>query len=89
MHPGAVATRLGQQNGALARLLTRALSLFFRTPAQGAETALWLAAAPELAGVSGRYFRDRREREPAAHARDAALAARLFEASAKLTGLPA
>jgi NAD(P)-dependent dehydrogenase (short-subunit alcohol dehydrogenase family) len=89
MHPGPVASRLGHQNGAFARVLTRALSVFFRTPARGAETAIWLAAAPELAGVSGRYFVDRREREPAAHARDGAAAVRLFEESARLTGLPA
>jgi hypothetical protein len=57
MHPGGVATRLGQQNGAFARVLTRALSVFFRTPAQGADTAVWLATAPELEGVSGRYSR--------------------------------
>jgi NAD(P)-dependent dehydrogenase (short-subunit alcohol dehydrogenase family) len=89
LHPGAVATRLGQQNGAVAKLLTRALSVFFRTPAKGAETAIWLAAAPEPAGVSGRYFQDRRAREPSPHARDDAAAARLFAESARLTSLPA
>jgi NAD(P)-dependent dehydrogenase (short-subunit alcohol dehydrogenase family) len=89
MHPGGVATRLAQQNGRFAKLLTRALSIFFRTPAQGADTAVWLATAPELAGVSGRYFYNRREHTPAAHARDDASAARLFEISAKLVGLPA
>ena len=88
MHPGGVATRLGQQNGAFAKLLTRLLSVFFRTPAQGADTAVWLATAPELTGVSGRYFYNRREHTPAAHARDDASAARLFEVSAKLVGLP-
>jgi len=86
LHPGAVATRLGQQNGALVRLLTRALSVFFRTPAQGADTALWLATAPEL-DASGRYFASRRERTPAAWARDPELARRLWEESERLTGL--
>jgi NAD(P)-dependent dehydrogenase (short-subunit alcohol dehydrogenase family) len=87
IHPGAVATRLAHQNGAFARVLTRVLSPFFRTPAQGADTAVWLATAPELQGVSGRYFYRRKELEPAAHARDAAVAAQLFEQSAKLTGI--
>ena len=85
MHPGAVATRLGQQNGAFARVLTRALSVFFRTPAQGADTAIWLATAPELEGVSGRYFTSRREHEPSPHARDPEVARRLFEESERLT----
>lgn len=88
LHPGAVATRLGQQNGAWARLLTGALRVFFRTPAQGADTALWLASAPELGAASGRYFYSRRETQPAPHARDPVAAARLFEVSAQLTGLP-
>jgi NAD(P)-dependent dehydrogenase (short-subunit alcohol dehydrogenase family) len=87
LHPGAVATRLGQQNGVFARVLTRALSVFFRTPAQGADTAVWLASSPALADTTGRYFYSRREREPAAHARDPAAAARLFELSARLVGL--
>jgi NAD(P)-dependent dehydrogenase (short-subunit alcohol dehydrogenase family) len=87
IHPGAVATRLAHQNGTFARVLTRVLSPFFRTPTQGADTAVWLATAPELQNVSGRYFYSRRELEPAAHARDAAVAAQLFEQSAKLVGI--
>ena len=88
LHPGAVATRLAQQNGAFARALTRVLSPFFRTPAQGADTALWLATAPEIEAVSGRYFKSRRELEPAAHARDPELARLLFAESERLTRAP-
>jgi NAD(P)-dependent dehydrogenase (short-subunit alcohol dehydrogenase family) len=32
-----------------------------RTHAEGADTAVWLAASPNLAAVSGRFFMDRRE----------------------------
>ena len=32
-----------------------------RTSAQGADTAVWLASAPELEGVSGKFFEDREE----------------------------
>jgi NAD(P)-dependent dehydrogenase (short-subunit alcohol dehydrogenase family) len=32
-----------------------------RTHAEGADTAVWLAASPDLDGVSGRFFMDRRE----------------------------
>jgi NAD(P)-dependent dehydrogenase (short-subunit alcohol dehydrogenase family) len=34
-----------------------------RTSAQGADTAVWLASAPELEGVSGKFFEDREELE--------------------------
>jgi len=34
-----------------------------RTSAQGADTAVWLASAPELQGVNGKFFEDREEVE--------------------------
>ena len=34
-----------------------------RTSAQGADTAIWLASAPELGGVSGKFFEEREEVE--------------------------
>ena len=34
-----------------------------RTSAQGADTAIWLASAPELVGVSGKFFEEREELE--------------------------
>lgn len=87
VHPGAVATRLGQNNGRWAQLLIKGLSYFFRTPAQGAATSIYVATSPALAGVSGRYFANCREARPSAAAQDDAAAARLWQVSAELTGL--
>ncbi len=87
LHPGAVGTRLGQNNGWIGRVATGLLRPFFLTPEQGAETSLYLATAPELAGVSGRYYAKKREREPAPHARDAIAAKRLWEESERMVGL--
>jgi len=87
LHPGAVGTRLGQNNGRWATLLTRALRPFFRTPAAGADTAIYLASAPGLDGQSGGYFVDRQARRPSRAAEDRALAARLWDVSAELTGI--
>lgn len=33
-----------------------------RTPAEGADTAVWLASSPDVDGVTGKFFADRRER---------------------------
>src|SRR5439155_695512 len=55
LHPGAVATRLGQNNGRFATAVTGLLRPFFRTPEQGAATAIYLASSPALEGVSGKY----------------------------------
>ena len=46
-----------------------------------------LASAPELEGVTGKYFVGSREKAPAAAALDPALARTLWDESAKLVGL--
>lgn len=53
MHPGAVNTPL----------LAQAMGGggYGRTPEQGADTVAWLAASPEVDGVNGRFWIDRRE----------------------------
>lgn len=89
LHPGAVGTRLARNNGWWAVWITRLLSPFLRSPEQGAETSLHVATAPELAGVSGRYFANCREVRPSRLAEDDAAAQRLWELSAAATGLPA
>jgi NAD(P)-dependent dehydrogenase (short-subunit alcohol dehydrogenase family) len=52
LHPGTV-------NTALLRALAPEFSGI--TPAEGADTAIWLATSPEVAGVSGRFWVKRRE----------------------------
>ncbi len=66
--PGVVATgfaRDGDAKGLLSRLLALARP-FFRSPEKGAQTTIHLASAPELEGVSGRYFADSKETQPTA-----------------------
>jgi NAD(P)-dependent dehydrogenase (short-subunit alcohol dehydrogenase family) len=86
LHPGAIATRLGRDGSTLSEVLSRVIGLFMKSPAQGARTSIHLASAPELDGVSGRYFADAREKEPRPHARDDAAAQRLWAVSEQLTG---
>jgi hypothetical protein len=37
--------------------------LFAVSPAKGADTPIWVATAPELAGVTGRYFQTRKAKD--------------------------
>jgi NAD(P)-dependent dehydrogenase (short-subunit alcohol dehydrogenase family) len=54
-----------QHAGVLRRLvMNTAGSLFARTPAQGADTAVWLAASPELDGATGGDYLDRQLQPP-------------------------
>jgi retinol dehydrogenase 12 len=90
LHPGAVRTGLGQNNDApILKLITTLVRPFFRSPERGAETSIWACSAPELEGVTGRYFGDRRETKPHANALDDEAARRLWDASEKLVGMAA
>jgi len=61
LHPGGVATGLGWNNGWWAVLVAKALKPFLRTAEQGADTAMYLTTAPEVATVNGKYFYNRHE----------------------------
>ena len=58
-----------------------ALSLVSRSPEKGAETLIWLATSPDVAGVSGFYFVDKERRMPSRAAQDRLAAQRLREIS--------
>jgi NAD(P)-dependent dehydrogenase (short-subunit alcohol dehydrogenase family) len=88
LHPGAVRTGLGQNNDApLLKLVAALFQPFFRTPERGADTAVWLCGAREVAGISGRYFANRRERTMHRAAQDDMAGRRLWDESAKQVGL--
>src|SRR6056297_2229367 len=54
------------------------------TVAEGASTAVYLAASPRVDGLSGRYFADCEPKEPSAAARDRTTQRQLWERSAEL-----
>ncbi len=86
VHPGGVATGFGQ-DGDFKGVFAFGYGLirpFLRSPAKGAETSVYLASAPELAGVSGKYFADSKEKETTPAAQDDAAARRLWEVSETL-----
>ena len=89
LHPGFVASEFGDRNGLLFRIglgiAKRATAI---TPAQGADTVVFLAASPEAAAANGGYFKKRREIAPSSAARDEAAARRLWEASERIAGFP-
>lgn len=87
-HPGAVRTELGMNNDApILKLAARLVQPFLRSAERGAETSIFLCGAPEVAGVTGRYFVDCKQRKPHPRALDAGAAERLWAESAKLVGL--
>jgi retinol dehydrogenase 14 len=87
LHPGMTNTAFSAEDPALG-LLVRILRPFMQSPAQGADTAVYLASSPEMQNMSGGYFAKRKRRESRQSSYDSATTARLWEVSADLVGLP-
>ncbi|UCG42800.1 MAG: SDR family oxidoreductase [candidate division WOR-3 bacterium] len=87
MHPGDVRTNIGNNNGWLYRWWLHNVTWhFLRDPSISGEALYYLAAAPEMADVSGRFFHLTIDEKPAKHALDRELGRKVWEASLKLTG---
>jgi retinol dehydrogenase-12 len=86
-HPGVVRTGFGRESRPLLRLGITIARPFMASPERGADTIVYLASSPDVAGQTGGYYVKRQRREPSAAARDDAAAGKLWEISEKLTGL--
>ena len=85
LHPGVVATGIFRDTPLWLRTglaLARPLIL---GSVQGADTVLYLATAPEVAEVSGRYFEKRKPVQSSPLSYDTEVARRLWEVSEALT----
>jgi NAD(P)-dependent dehydrogenase (short-subunit alcohol dehydrogenase family) len=87
LHPGFVATRFGDQAGGLYAAGIRLAKLSALTPEQGAETLIYLASSPEVAGQSGGYYGKCRLETPSAGAQDDAAAEQLWAESERIAGI--
>jgi NAD(P)-dependent dehydrogenase (short-subunit alcohol dehydrogenase family) len=87
-HPGVVATQFGRDNGIIRRLyhLTQPL---MKTPAQGADTLVWLATAPPSDWRNGGYHLNRKASRIWGQAVDTTLASGLWQRSSQMLGLHA
>jgi NAD(P)-dependent dehydrogenase (short-subunit alcohol dehydrogenase family) len=89
LHPGFVASNFGKNNRLFGILIGLAQRVAAISPESGAETSIYLASSPEVAGVSGQYFEKCRIATPSAEAQDRAAAARLWEISEALVSATA
>jgi len=88
-HPGVVRTGFGKNENGIWKALTTLGAPFFRTPASGARSLVWLALSEQAAPLTGEYVQDEKVLAPSAQAQDATLAEGLWERSAELVGLGA
>ncbi|MDA3930923.1 MAG: SDR family NAD(P)-dependent oxidoreductase [Prolixibacteraceae bacterium] len=88
MHPGAVKTETGQENGALYKWFKRNfLDKTLKSADLSAEALYYLGASKELDGSSGKFFNLTTEEEPTPPALDKEEAEKLWEKSIELGGL--
>jgi NAD(P)-dependent dehydrogenase (short-subunit alcohol dehydrogenase family) len=90
LHPGVVRTSFGAEDPrGVQRLFVPFMRPFMKAPAQGAATSIHLASAPDLEGVTGRFFANSKPKRSSKRSYDEAAAARLWQVSADLVGLTA
>jgi retinol dehydrogenase 14 len=88
LHPGVVRTSFGAEDQATyLAVMIGVARLFMKTPAQGAGTSIYLASSPEVEGITGRYFVNRKPKTSSKASYDTAAAARLWQVSADLTDI--
>lgn len=86
LHPGFVATRIGQNNAnnMFLKLVAKAVMAFGLSPEDGAKTIVYLASSPDVEKISGKYFYQCNVANPSAAAQNDDDARRLWEVSARL-----
>lgn len=87
LHPGFVATNFGKNNGGLMRPVMALAHLGAITPEQGAETIVHLASSPQVEGLSGDYYYQKRAVRSSGVSYDQEIASQLWQASLELAGL--
>lgn len=87
LHPGFVRTSIFRHPSWRGWLVRRAADLFALSPERGAQTSIYLASAPEVAGISGQYFVKEKPAPSSAQSLDRAAAARLWDLSQTMTRL--
>jgi NAD(P)-dependent dehydrogenase (short-subunit alcohol dehydrogenase family) len=89
LHPGFVATRIGDDSGGVISRFAWLAKLFAISPEEGADTIVYLASSPAVAETTGKYFYKRQPIAPSPAAQDDRAAALLWESSTALAGIKA
>ena len=84
LHPGFVRTNFGRSNGGLMGRFVAWSQRGAISPEAGAQTSIFLASSPEVAGITGGYFHRCMQVRSSAASYDAEAARRLWEVSEKL-----
>ena len=87
LHPGFVGTRFGDESGGMMSWIIKLGKNFALTPEQGAETIIYLASSDNVAGKTGGYYHKKNLATPTKEAQNDADAKKLWDVSAKISGV--
>ncbi len=88
LHPGAVATDMGiNRDTGFGEFVTKKLKPFFQTPEEGSSTAVYLATAKEVEGITGKYYYKMKPIESSRESYSRSLQKKLWQISEVLVGL--
>jgi NAD(P)-dependent dehydrogenase (short-subunit alcohol dehydrogenase family) len=88
MHPGAVKTDTGKENGPFYKWIKRNFyDKMLQAPEVSAEALYYLGVSADVEGISGKFFNKTRLEEPTPPALDVEAAHELWEKSMELSGL--
>ena len=86
LHPGVVNTGFAKNTGGVFGTAWSLIRPFLISPEKGARTSLHVATAPELDGVTGRYFSDQKPKTSSRESRDETVQERLWRVSLEQVG---
>jgi NAD(P)-dependent dehydrogenase (short-subunit alcohol dehydrogenase family) len=90
LHPGMTNTAFSAEDPSRSMApIVFAVRPFMKSSKRGADTAVYLASSPEVEGVTGRYFANRKAKKSHDASYDAMTTGRLWQVSADLVGIPA
>ncbi|MFX0030924.1 MAG: SDR family oxidoreductase [Candidatus Hermodarchaeota archaeon] len=85
LHPGYIRTNMIRNFRKFVKYFFPLISLFVKSPKRGAKTSIYCASSPNLEGVSGKYFKKRKEAKTVRVSYDEELAKKLWDLSVELT----
>ena len=80
LHPGAVATNIW-------RIPPVVVRPFLKSAKEGAATSIYLASAPEVEGITGKYFENKSEKKSSEESYDEKKALALWDVTSKIVGI--
>jgi len=88
VHPGLVNTSFGDNMTGIMRPFFKVMkTIAGRSPQKGAETLIYLASSPEVAGINGKYWADKKQLRSSDISYNRAQQTALWQFSAEATGI--